>query len=350
MNNLTEQEHRCYIKALFSVEIPIDLELKITAKYDESHRHYHTLKHITEILSLIESAEKNIKSSAELEFKALKLAALFHNIIYDPKSSTNEDNSANYYLELRKDIDSEELKKIVVELIHDTKTHTPKTYWGKMFCSYDLAVFGKPFDQVIEYEKKIRKEYQFVDWDVYKKERIEILTKFLDNDIIKDSYIKFNNIKNQILYLQAVSPNIAVYPGSFEPFHIGHLNILQKAEKIFDKVIVAFGHNPEKAFNAEYYHKSPLKELNYRQVDFYNGMLTDYLKTKNYPITVIRGLRNTTDMQAELNQYRWLQELTNNNINVVSIFCDKEYEHISSTAIRNLKPFGEQQYKKYLVE
>ena len=56
-------------------------------------------------------------------------------------------------------------------------------------------------------------------------------------------------------------------------------------------------------------------------------------------VTLIRGLRNSTDLQYELTQYRFLQELKP-DIKVVSIFCDKEYEHISSSAIRNLSKYG----------
>lgn len=144
-----------------------------------------------------------------------------------------------------------------------------------------------------------------------------------------------------------MSKTLGLYAGSFNPFHLGHLNILTKAERIFDKVIIGFGKNPEK--------KSvdviPPYSLKDRICLHYEGLLPDFInaledkyKTK---ITLIRGLRNSTDLQYELTQYRYLQELKP-DINVVSIFCDKEYEHISSSGIRLLQLYGKGE--EYIVK
>jgi pantetheine-phosphate adenylyltransferase len=129
---------------------------------------------------------------------------------------------------------------------------------------------------------------------------------------------------------------VGVYAGSFNPFHLGHYNILTKAEKIFDKVIIGFGKNSEKSDNFGLLSQS----LDSRDVRFYDGLLTDFIDSLEYEnITLIRGLRNSTDLQYELTQYRFLQELKP-DIQVISIFCDKEYEHISSSAIRMLMKYG----------
>jgi pantetheine-phosphate adenylyltransferase len=152
---------------------------------------------------------------------------------------------------------------------------------------------------------------------------------------------------------------LGVYPGSFNPFHRGHYNILQKAEKIFDKVIIARGFNPEKN-NA----LLPMPKLimdNYIVRD-YNCLLTEFIKESQivyFPekeevfhyenVTVIRGLRNSVDLQYEMNQYRYLQDLMP-DIQLISIFCDKEYEHISSSGIRTLLKYGSDKVKDYLLE
>ena len=138
---------------------------------------------------------------------------------------------------------------------------------------------------------------------------------------------------------------VGLYPGSFNFFHQGHLNILEKAEKIFDKVIIARGVNPEK--------KNVIMPMPNAIADRtwvnYNGLLTDFIKTLPYDnITVIRGLRNGVDLQYELNQYRYFQDLMP-DIQMVSIFCDKEFEHISSSGIRMLSQYGEDHVKKYLL-
>lgn len=144
---------------------------------------------------------------------------------------------------------------------------------------------------------------------------------------------------------------IGIYPGSFNPFHKGHYNILLKAEKIFDRVIVARGINPEKA-KSEW--DIPKQVYDIVEVASYDGLLTDFVLevmeplNSNDKVTVIRGLRNSVDLQHEMNQYRYFQDLMP-NLQMVSIFCDKEYEHISSSGIRLLKPYGWDKIKNYLL-
>ncbi len=135
-----------------------------------------------------------------------------------------------------------------------------------------------------------------------------------------------------------MNKKIAIYPGSFNPFHVGHLNILEKAEAIFDHVIIARGGNPFKKDVERL--PMPVKALAGRQIIEYDGMLTDFIKDLPFKnVTVIRGLRNASDLSYEITQYRYLQHFMP-DIQVVSIFCAAEYEHISSSAIKALKVFG----------
>lgn len=145
--------------------------------------------------------------------------------------------------------------------------------------------------------------------------------------------------------------SIAIYPGSFNPFHRGHYNILLKASKIFGKVIIAKGVNPEKESNKT---EIPLIVSNKFAVIQYDGLLTNCIEKVKYDlgetnITVIRGLRNSVNLQHEMNQYRFLQDLMP-DIQMVSIFCDKEYEHISSSAIRMLQKYGDNKVSNYLIK
>jgi pantetheine-phosphate adenylyltransferase len=75
--------------------------------------------------------------------------------------------------------------------------------------------------------------------------------------------------------------------------------------------------------------------------------ITDYVDSLHYDVTVVRGLRNSTDFQYEQNQYRYIQELKP-DINIINIFCDKEFEHISSSGIRTLEKFNKHQI--YLLD
>lgn len=284
------------------------IPLTILDSYKESHRFYHGIDHIN---SMIHGAiEKNI-----LDDK-LFLAILFHDIIYNPKNNNNEELSAELLYKYVKDND-------IKQAILDTKKHSHHSNeLSKNLSDLDLDILWSDYSSFIDYEEKIFKEYQWVDYEIYKINRTKLLYE-LGVDKIKIDYV--NNRK----------PKIGVYAGSFNPFHKGHLNILEKAERIFDKVIIARGINPDKNNNII---KLP-EQIKFRQIEYYDGLLTDFINTLKYDATLIRGLRNSNDLQYEVTQYRFLQELKP-NINVVSIFCDSKYEHISSSAIRILSKYG----------
>jgi pantetheine-phosphate adenylyltransferase len=279
-------------------------------RYDEPNRFYHNWEHIETMLN--EAQKMNILSDD------LFLAIVFHDVIYDPKRNDNEERSAELF---HCYIQNDAVKQAILE----TKTHEPSSKLSTQLCDLDLGIlYQGDLDKFIEFENKIFKEYQFVDYKIYKEKRVDILQE-LGTDPMYWQYVKHR------------IPNIAVYAGSFNPFHRGHLNILEKAERIFDKVIIARGVNPDK--NNEVL---PLPEsIQYRQIVSYDGLLTDFIKSLDYDVTLIRGLRNSTDLQSELTQYRFLQDFKS-DIKVVSIFCDKEYEHISSSAIRQLKKFNKE--------
>jgi len=143
---------------------------------------------------------------------------------------------------------------------------------------------------------------------------------------------------------------VGLYVGSFNPFHRGHFDILLKAEKLFDRVIIARGINPEKEPSI---YEIPQQVHIRAAVMEYSGLLTDFIEKVNNDLgvkaTVIRGLRNSIDLQYEMNQYRYLQDLMP-EIQMVSIFCDKEYEHISSSGIRMLMKYGDDKVKGYLLK
>jgi pantetheine-phosphate adenylyltransferase len=173
------------------------------------------------------------------------------------------------------------------------------------------------------------------------------LNQFLrlsDYIALRSAFLKEQpNTELSLAYIQQFSPKIALFAGSFNPFHKGHYNVLQKAEKIFDKVIIAFGQNPDKDERAWNIPKS----IKNRQIEHYDGLLTDLVGSLGEELIVIRGLRNSTDFQYEQNQYRYIQELMP-NIKIVNIFCDKEFEHISSSGIRTLKKYN--RHQNYLLE
>jgi phosphopantetheine adenylyltransferase len=89
--------------------------------------------------------------------------------------------------------------------------------------------------------------------------------------------------------------------------------------------------------------------LQFRQHEEFAGLLTDYLATKeeHADVTLVRGLRNGDDLDYEVNQLRFMEEMKP-DLKVVFIRCDKQFEHISSSAIRNLEKINKGLGDKYL--
>lgn len=309
--------------------------------FDKPPRNYHNSNHILDLTKKIlnDYHDKTMK-------RILLTISLFHDYVYDPKSKTNEEDSAKVFYDFACENFTENHPLVehimcIKECILDTKNHIPTNPISNLFCAYDLSSFDDTWKNVLESENRIRKEYEWVDWSDYKKGKIQFLNKYLDNSIIKQNTNSIKNIKKLIEHIEIEKPRIAVYAGSFNPFTIGHLNILEKSRKIFDKVIIAFGNNPEKPR----VNKEIPQCLKYKQVDEYSGSLLEYIDSKSYDITLIRGLRNSIDFQYELNQHRWIQEIrrkqNKNDISIISIFCDNEFEHISSSNIKALYQFDD---------
>lgn len=300
-----------------------DIVLK---RYQEHHRYYHTVNHLTDVISYL--LNENVLDDE------LFLASVYHDAVYNPKANDNEEKSAELFLNESK---HSKLNKsqidLVYQLILDTKTHKPSNLKSEFLIQADLNILNQPLSKLLEYEHQIFKEYQFADFKIYQKNRIDVLKQLNSNG-------KLNPL---IEYVSSKKPSIGIFCGSFNPFHKGHFNVLQKAERIFDKVIIAFGKNPEK--NDRTWDVPEI--IKNRQIETYNGLLTDFVQSLNYDVVVVKGLRNSTDFQYEQNQYRYLQELMP-GIKIINVFCDKEFEHISSSGIRTLEKFNKHQ--SYLLD
>jgi len=310
---------------------------RIPKAWQEPHRFYHNQEHLA---FLLENIEKSNFNTTEKEI--LQLIAFFHDIVFLPTAHDNELQSARLFEKMCKTTDTKVLQT-VKKAILDTQTHQAQDELSAFFCRLDLAIVEQSsFLQLLEWEKKIFKEYQIFDYSLYKAKRLTILEK-----LVEQCPQNKQNLCYLIEYLQQHKPNIGVYPGSFNPFHNGHYNILQKAEQVFDKVIIARGVNPEKDTFAE--DKSISPALYYRQTEHFEGLLTDYLssKEKDANITLIRGLRNGDDLAYEMNQISFMKDLKT-DLKVVFFHCDREFEHISSSAIRNLEKIKQGYGNKYL--
>ena len=133
---------------------------------------------------------------------------------------------------------------------------------------------------------------------------------------------------------------IAVFPGSFDPITNGHLDILKRAIPLFDKIIVLVAINESKKENFTLEERTQMikeatKEFNNVEVDFYDGLTVDY--AKNHGATyLIRGIRNASDYDYELELYKANKSL-NNSIETVFFMASDDYSLISSSKINELK-------------
>jgi pantetheine-phosphate adenylyltransferase len=127
----------------------------------------------------------------------------------------------------------------------------------------------------------------------------------------------------------------AIFPGSFNPWHDGHSDILKKALLVFDRVIIAVGTNPDKAVTTNIVIEAIAKEFesyNRVHVTSFTGFLADFVKESKAD-AVIRGLRNSQDLEAEKVQQYWNEDL-GLTVPTMYFISDRKHVHISSSAIR----------------
>ena len=141
---------------------------------------------------------------------------------------------------------------------------------------------------------------------------------------------------------------IGCYAGSFNPFHLGHWDIYQQAKKQFDLVVLAVGCNPSKK---DVDSSFPKYSNDIEAISKYDGFLSDELKRwskKGDDVTLVRGLRNIHDLNAEQNMLAFVKAMYP-ELKVVYFLSDPKYQHISSSALRDIRKFSEEEYQKYLM-
>lgn len=136
---------------------------------------------------------------------------------------------------------------------------------------------------------------------------------------------------------------ISIYPGSFDPITNGHIDIIERAAKLSDKLIVAVLNNSDKkplfSVNERLEMiKDAIKDIKNVEVDSFEGLTVDYCKKKNASI-MIRGLRAVTDFEYELQLAHTNREL-NNEVDTVFLLADMNYSYLSSSTVRQVSEYG----------
>eukprot|EP00899_Mesostigma_viride_P005836 jgi/Mesvir1/15253/Mv06474-RA.1 len=155
----------------------------ILEKYSEKTRFYHTIEHLKELFELSDTY-----SHLQDRVDIIELTIIFHDIIYDPASSTNEEDSAALYLRFAKDIGQNQQDiEHVCQYILMTKSHTTDLALPqdmRVFLSCDLGVLAKPWDKYRTYAEQIRSEYAHVEAKAFCIGRSAVLRSFLSRPTV----------------------------------------------------------------------------------------------------------------------------------------------------------------------
>lgn len=135
----------------------------------------------------------------------------------------------------------------------------------------------------------------------------------------------------------------AIYPGSFDPITLGHIDILERASKIFDKVIICVMVNITKKPTFTTEQKLDMIQLSVKniknvEIDSYDGLLVDYV-TEHKIDTIIKGLRSSYDLEME-HQMASLNSKLCPSLDTLFLLCKNEHRFLSSTVVRQLMGYN----------
>ena len=136
----------------------------------------------------------------------------------------------------------------------------------------------------------------------------------------------------------------AVYPGAFDPVTNGHIDIIERALKLFDKLYILVGENPQKTatFSPEErvkMLKESLKKHNHRiEIEHFNGLLLEYVKKKKSNV-IIRGLRAISDFEFEFQRAQFNREFAK-DVETIFLMTKDDYAFLSSSIVKEIAMFS----------
>ena len=158
--------------------------------WNETHRCYHTQEHLKDIIEQIHNDQqgnppKLEQKFSQKEYEKLLLTAIFHDCIYDPLKSDNEERSAEFFMKSVPDQQNTDALD-VRQMILDTKSHQAFSELSRCFQAYDMNIVERDFEALLEWEHGIFGEYQSVGNKLYQFGRLKFLrsicTKYPKNE------------------------------------------------------------------------------------------------------------------------------------------------------------------------
>ncbi|EOR07892.1 HD domain-containing protein [Acinetobacter genomosp. 15BJ] len=175
---------------------------KLIAAYSEKQRAYHTLQHLYECLTLLESIRADLNDA-----HAVELALWFHDAVYAPQAKDNELKSAELFEQyLAQDLSADDVQKIKRWIVATKKHEATDEQDLQFLLDIDLAILAASAERLDEYEQQIQQEYAWVYPDVYSIKRKQVLTHFYRTEpLYQTEYFQQNfeqpaksNLKNII--------------------------------------------------------------------------------------------------------------------------------------------------------
>ena len=156
----------------------------VLAAYQEPHRQYHNLRHISQCLDELDAMQPALNDKA-----AVHAAILFHDCVYDPRRGDNEERSAEVAEDVMRQSGwraafMESVRRLILATKHDGH---PESRDAATVVDIDLSILGKPPVQFDNYERAIRREYAHVSDGDFADGRAKVLRKFLDRPAIYHS-------------------------------------------------------------------------------------------------------------------------------------------------------------------
>lgn len=136
---------------------------------------------------------------------------------------------------------------------------------------------------------------------------------------------------------------IGIYPGSFDPITLGHLDIINRSSKMVDKLIIGVLRNRSKhpLFSADErvgLIKMVTSDIDNVTVESFDGLLVDYARSKGADV-IIRGLRAVTDFEYELQMAQTNRKISS-NVDTIFLATNIKYAYLSSSVVREVASYG----------
>ncbi len=144
--------------------------------------------------------------------------------------------------------------------------------------------------------------------------------------------------------MKPTPPSIAVYTGSFDPITLGHLDVIGRASRIFETIIVGVGINPDKQslFSLEervQLVQSAVEAFGNVRVELFSGLSVAFVREQGGHV-LLRGVRSLTDIEAEFTMTLANRKL-DASVETVFLMADAAYSHISSSLLKQITPLAD---------